>query len=183
MKRRLASLLLALAIMLALPAAFAADSRIESAEYKGFDILKLEFTHDCDWFASASIALTDMSGAEIPYTFIGGEDEEAYLRTETPIEGLELNLSFTLGETSQNLSFAAKAGVEYKFRGDQVHVDVEKEKCDFCGERGHDEDYCPERIDPSALPTDADQLARLFDIDRCDRCGGMGHDDDRCPNK
>lgn len=183
MNRKLAVLLAAALLTLMLSTAFAADARIESAEYKGFSILKLEFTRDCDWYKSASIALTDMSGAEIPYTFIGGEDEECYLRTETPIDGLELNLSFTLGETVQNLGFAAETGIEYKFKGDQVQAKVEKEKCDFCRERGHDEDYCPERIDPASLPTDIDELARRFDIDRCDRCGGMGHDDDRCPNK
>lgn len=183
MNRKLAVLLAAALIALMLPTAFAADARIESAEYKGYNILKLDFSRSCDWFASASIVLNDTTGAEIPYTFIGGEDEEAYLRTETSIDGLDLNLHFTLGETSQSLSFAAKTGVEYKFKGDQVYADVEKEKCDFCKDRGHDEDYCPERIDPAALPDDADGLARIFDIDRCDRCGGMGHDDDRCPNK
>lgn len=183
MNRKLAVLLAAMLIALMLPTALAADARIESAEYKGFHILKLEFTRDCDWFASASIVLTDVNGAEIPYEFIGGEDEEAYLRTGTDIEGLEVKVNFALGETSQSLGFAAQTGMEYRFQGDQVQARVEKESCDYCKERGHDDDYCPERIDAATLPTDADALARVFDIDRCDRCGGMGHDDDRCPNK
>ena len=182
MKRKLAALLTALILVLSFTA-FAADSRVESVEYKGFGILKIDFTRDCDWYAASAIALTDMSGAEIPYTFIGGEEEECYLRADAPIEGTDVNLSLTLGETNQNLTFTAKAGVEYDFRGDNVNVKIEKEKCDFCRQPGHDEDYCPERIDASNLPTDPDSLARLFDIDRCDRCGGIGHDDDRCPGK
>lgn len=182
MKGKIIALLLALVLAFALPLAFAADSRIEGVEYKGFGILKLDFTRDCDWYTSAGITLRDMSGAEIPYTFIGGEEEEAYLRAEG-IEGKDLTLDFTLGETSQSLDFTAVTGTEYNFRGDKVKVEIEKERCDRCGEPGHDEDYCPERIDAAALPEDAAELARIFDIDRCDRCGGMGHDDDRCPNR
>lgn len=183
MKGKLAALLIAFLLAFALPMAFAADSRIESVEYEGFGIVKLEFTRDCDWFTSAKIALSDEAGAEIPYVFIGGEDEECYLRAETIADGAKLNLAFQLEGTSQNLSFAADTGVEYRVKGDDTTPRNEDDDCDRCRSRGHDEDFCPERIDAASLPDDPAELARIFDIERCDRCGGMGHDDDRCPNR
>ena len=183
MKGKIIALLLALLLAFALPLAFAADSRIEEIEYKGFGILKLDFNRGCDWFASAEIALTDDSGTEVPYTFIGGEDEECYLRAETLQDGASVNLAFRLGETVQNLRFNAETGVNYRVKGDDVSARSDNERCDFCRESGHDEEYCPGRIDPATLSGDPDALARIFDIDRCDFCRGMGHDDDRCPER
>jgi len=184
MKGKLAALFLALILTLSLPTAFAADSRIESVEYKGFGILKIEFTRDCDWYASSVITLTDTSGTEIPYVFLGGEAEESYLRAETLTEDTEFSLDFTLGETRQNISLRAETGTKFKVDANgNTKERKEDDRCDLCRERGHDDDYCPQRIDANTLPTNPDELARLFDIDRCERCGGMGHDDDRCTGR
>ena len=38
-----------------------------------------------------------------------------------------------------------------------------QERCDECGQTGHDDDHCPN--------------------ERCDECGKYGHDDDHCPNQ
>lgn len=185
MKGRLAALLIALILAFALPMAFADDSRIESIEYKGFGILKIEFLRDCDWYTSAEIGLTDGDGNALAYVYIGGEAEECYLRAEALKEGSPVNLSFRMGQNSQSLSFTAETGLEHKVKADGTILrrDKDGEACDFCKLRGHDEDFCPERIDASSLSDDPAELARLFDIDRCDFCGGMGHDDERCPER
>lgn len=184
MKGKFAALFLALILTLALPVAFAADSRVESVEYEGFGILKIEFTRDCDWYASSTITLTDSTGADVPYVFIGGEDEEAYLRAETIVEGADYTVGFRLGGTEQSIAIKATSGVDFNVnKNGEVKERKENDRCDLCKSTEHDDDYCTERIDAQTLPTNPDELARLFDIERCDRCGGMGHDDDRCPNK
>ena len=184
MKRKLAALLLALILTLALPVAFAADSRIESVEYEGFGILKIEFTQDCDWYASSTITLTDANGADVPFVFIGGEAKECYLRAESIANGAPYTLDFALEGTEQSVALCADTAAEFRLDANgEVKERARDEKCDLCGNRGHDDDFCPERVDAENLPSDPDALAKLFDIDRCDRCGGMGHDDDHCPGK
>lgn len=184
MKGKLAALLLALILTLALPVAFAADSRIENVEYEGFGILKIEFTHDCDWYASSTVTLTDSNGADVPFTFIGGEAEECYLRAESIVDGAPYTLDFALEGTEQSVALRADTAVEFRVdTNGNVKERTRDEECDLCGSLGHDDDFCPERVDADHLPSDPDALAKLFDIDRCDRCGGMGHDDDRCPGK
>ena len=184
MKRRTISLLLALVLTLTTGAALAAgDARVESVEYMGFGIIELDFSWDCDWYGSATISLADASGAEVPFEAIGGESDNAYLYASTLADGAACTLNFALGATEQSVSFEAVTGTEYNVRADgSVNPRVENERCDFCGQSGHDEDYSPERVDANNLPADPDDLARLFDIDRCERCGGIGHDDDNCPN-
>ena len=184
MKGKLAALFLALILTLALPVAFAADSRVESVEYEGFGILKIEFTRDCDWYASSTITLTDSTGADVPYVFIGGEAEEAYLRAETIAEGGDYTVGFSLGGAEQSIAVKATSGVEFKVDANGgVTERKENDRCDLCKSTEHDDDFCTERIDANTLPTNPDELAKLFDIDRCERGGGMGHDVDRCPGK
>ena len=181
MMKRLFSATLALAMIFALGAALAADVRMESIEYKGFGILKIEFSRDCEWHPGASFTLTDESGAAIPVEPFGGDEEEAYLYAPEITDGAVYSLLLTLEGTEQSASFTADSALEYRInKSGEVNVREDKEKCDFCRERGHDEDYCPERVNPGDIPADPEGLAWYFDIDLCDRCGGFGHDDDRC---
>ena len=181
MKKCIALTLTLILAIVAGTALAAPDTSVESVEYMGFGIVEIDFTRDCDWYPTATIALTDASGEELPVEIIGGEADNCYLRADVT-DGAALTLRFALGGTDQTVDFEAVTGTEYNVRNGSVSPRVDKEKCDFCGKSGHDEDYCPERIDASNLPEDPDALARMFDIDRCERCGGIGHDDDHCPN-
>lgn len=182
--KKFIALSLALLLVIAATTALAApDARVEKVEYMGFGIVELEFSYDCDWFQSAVIKLTDADGAELPFQIVGGEEENCFLRAATLADGANCKLDFALGGTAQSIAFDAVTGTEYYVRADDtVNPRVENDRCDFCGQVGHDEDYCPERIDANNIPDDIDALARMFDIDRCERCNGIGHDDDRCPN-
>ena len=181
MKKNIFTVTLALLLALALPAAFAADARIEELEHKGFGVLKLEFSRDCTWYEEGRFTLSS-DGAEVPFDILAGEEEDAWLYAPALSEGGNFALNFTLGETSQTLSFEALTGVKYVvYRDGEVIARADDDRCDFCRERGHDEDFCPERIDPAEIPADPRDVARYFDIDDfCERCGGIGHDDDRC---
>ena len=55
------------------------------------------------------------------------------------------------------------------------------QRCDECGEYGHDDDDCPnERCDEcGGYGHDDDDCPN----ERCDECGEYGHDDDDCPNR
>lgn len=184
MKKFLA-LTLTLILTLAAATAFAADARVESVEYMGFGIVELDFTWDCDWYQNGTITLTDANGAELPVLIVGGEAENCYLRSTGITDGGACTVNFTLGGTTQSISFDAVTGTEYYVRNDDsVNPRQDNDRCDICRQPGHDEDYCPQRIDAASIPDDdADAIARMFDIDRCERCGGIGHDDDRCPNR
>lgn len=183
MKKTIA-LILTLILALTAGTALAADARVESVEYMGFGVVELEFSWDCDWYQSATISLVDAGGAELPFVIIGGEEENCFLRAADLADGAACTLNFALGGESQSIAFDAVTGTEYFVRNDNsVNPRVENDRCDFCHQAGHDEDFCPERIDASKLTDDPDELARIFDIDRCERCGGIGHDDDHCPNR
>lgn len=184
MKKALISLLLTLCLALAPLTALADAARIESLEYKGFGVLELEFTKDCDWYASANLALSDAQGAVLSHIVIGGEEDNCYLRAEALQPEENYVLAFSLEGVEQEIPFQCVSGVEYKIGKDgEVAARTDDEDCDNCSAVGHDEEFCPERIDAAALPEDPDALARIFDIDRCDDCGGIGHDDDHCPNR
>ena len=89
----------------------------------------------------------------------------------TDVDGMPLN--FKVYENSEVNAFACADG--------SVRVKVDGEKCDLCGQSGHDDDFCPTRGTEDVLSGDADALARFFDIDRCERCNGIGHDEEHCP--
>ena len=184
MKKRLIAALLALTLALALPAALAADTRIESLEYKGFGVIKVEFTRETQWNPGATFTLTDGSNTAVTATPFASEDEEAYLYAPDIADGAAYTLQFTLGATDQTIPFTADTALDHRIsKSDEVTAREDKEKCDFCRTPGHDEDFCPERINPGDVPTDISGLAWYFDIDElCERCRGFGHDDERCPN-
>ena len=183
MKKSIA-LLLTLLLTLTAGTALAADARVESVEYMGFGIVEIDFSRDCDWYDAATITLADASGAELPIEYVAGEGDNCYLRAADLADNAACTLNFALGATEQSIDFEAVTGTEYNVRSNGgVNPRVDKERCDFCGEPGHDEDFCPERFSADEIPDDPDQLARMFDLDRCERCGGIGHDDDRCPNR
>lgn len=184
MTKRLVALFLTLMFALSLSAAFAAETGLESVEYKGFGIFEIEFTSDCDWYASSTIALKDDSGEALPFAIIGGEGDDCYLRAENIEAGAAYTLEFSMNGAEWNVALRADTGIEFKLdKNGNVREEKENDACDWCGSVGHDDDFCPTRIDETELPEDADALARLFDLDRCDRCGGIGHDDDICPGK
>lgn len=185
MKKKGFAALLALILVLGLAASAAAkpDQGIKSLEYKGFGVIKAELERKADWYNEAKITLTTKDGSELDWVYLGGDDEEFYLRSKELADGDACTLQFSLGDANQNITFDCNTGVEYRIKADgSVDPRKEDDDCDFCRSRGHDEDFCPERIDEANLPEDADSLARIFNIERCDRCNGMGHDDDRCPN-
>lgn len=174
---------LTLILALALPTALAADTRIESLEYKGYGILKLEFNRDVAWYPGAVFTLSDEL-IELSITPFAGEEEDAYLYAPEIADGGAYTLSFTLGSVSQSIPFTADTSLEYKInKSGEMKTRTDKERCDFCRETGHDEDFCPERVSVGDIPADLEGMAWYFDIDEfCERCGGFGHDDDRCPN-
>lgn len=184
MKKRLFAVLLVLSLVLSLSTAMAADSRIESLEYKGYGILKVEFNRDTDWYPAAVFTLSD-GFVEIGITPFAGEEDDAYLYAPEILSGGEYTLSFTLGTTDQTIPFTADTSLEYKInKSGELKTKVDKERCDFCRESGHDEDFCPESVNAGDIPSDLEGLAWYFDIDEfCEDCGGIGHDDDRCPNR
>lgn len=184
MKKKITILLLTLCLTIAPMTALAAGARVESLEYEGFGVLKLDFSRDCDWYESAAIKLTGADGAELPVLILGGEEEDCYLRAKDMQLGQSYTLSFSLDGETQEIPFECKSATEYlvNVRG-EVSERPERDDCDFCRSLEHDEDFCPERIDAANLPDDdADELARIFGIERCERCGGIGHDEDRCRN-
>ena len=183
MKKTIIPCILALALILSTAlAASASSARIEEVEYMGFGIVKAELSRDCDWYASAAVTLTDASGNAVAYEFIGGEAEEIYLRAADIIDGGAYTLGFSLNGVEQSIRFDATTGQSCKVANDgQLSVKVDRELCELCGKSGHDDDFCPTRVTEEVLSSDADALARFFDIDRCERCNGIGHDDDHCP--
>lgn len=183
MKKTIIACILALALILSSALTASATSAwIEEVEYMGFGIVKAEFSRDCDWYTSADLALTDASGNAVAFDFIGGEADELYLRAAEIIDGGAYSLRFSLNGAKQAIRFDATTGQSCKIAADgSVSVKVDREKCDVCGQTGHDDDFCPTRVTEEALSGDADALARFFDIDRCERCNGIGHDDDACP--
>ena len=184
MKKTIIAIALTLALILTAVTAFAADSRIEEIEYKGFGIVKVDLTRDCDWYTSADVTLTDAAGNAIAYDYIGGEEDDIYLRATEIQDGAAYTLRFALGGTDQSIAFDATTGQSCKVSAnDQVTVKVDKEKCDVCGQTGHDDDFCPTRVTEDVLNGDPIAMARFLDIDLCDRCNGIGHDDAHCPNK
>jgi len=185
MKRRTA-ILLVLTLILALPTAFANTGvRIESLEYKGFGVIEVDFSRETSWHPDAVFTLTDALGERIEITPFAGEDENAFLYAPGIVDGADYRLQMVFGSIDQSVDFTASTGTEYRInKNDEVSAREDKEKCDFCRERGHDEDFCPERINPGDIPSDLDGLAWYFDVDDfCDRCGGFGHDDDNCRNR
>lgn len=183
MKKTIIACILALALILSSAlAASATSARIEEVEYMGFGIVKAELSRDCDWYTSAGLALTDASGNAVAFDFIGGEADELYLRAAEIIDGGAYSLRFSLNGVEQAVRFDATTGQSCKIAADgSVSVKVDREKCDVCGQTGHDDDFCPTRVTEEVLSGDADALARFFDIDRCECCNGIGHDDDACP--
>lgn len=183
MKKTIIACILVLALILSSALASSASSaRIEEIEYKGFGIVKAELSRDCDWYASAAVTLTDASGNAVPFEFIGGEEDDLYLRAADIIDGGAYTLAFSLNGVDQAIRFDAATGQSCKIAADgSVSVKVDREKCDVCGQTGHDDDFCPTRVTAEILNGDADALARFFDIDRCERCNGIGHDGEACP--
>ena len=183
MKKIIIACILALALILSSAlATSAASPRIEEIEYMGFGIVKAELRRDCDWYSSAAVTLTDASGNAVAFEFIGGEEDEIYLRAAEIADGSAYTLAFSLNGAEQSVRFDATTGQSCKIAADgSVSVKVDREKCDVCGKSGHDDDVCPTRVTEDVLSGDADALARVFDIDRCERCNGIGHDDEGCP--
>lgn len=183
MKKTIIACILALALILSTAlAASATSARIEEVEYMGFGIVKAELSRDCDWYASANVTLSDASGNAVAFGCIGGEAEEIYLRAADIVDGGAYSLSFSLNGVEQAIRFDATTGQSCKIAADgSVSIKVDREKCDVCGQTGHDDDFCPTRVTGDVLNGDADALARFFDIDRCERCNGIGHDDETCP--
>lgn len=165
MKKTISIVALILMCISLLAGASAAGTRIEEVEYKGFGIVKIDFTRDCKWYPDAQFVMTDVNGGPIEAAVIGGEEDEAYLFIRDLPENVEYNLTFTLGETVQELSFTAVTGAEYRFTADGVTAIVDNDRCDYCGDVGHDDDYCPKAFAGVELPDDAAQLCRMFDID------------------
>lgn len=183
MKKTIIACILALALILSSAlAASATSARIEEVEYMGFGIVKAELSRDCDWYISADLTLTDASGNAVAFDFIGGEADELYLRAAEIVDGGAYSLRFSLNGAEQAVRFDATTGQSCKIAADgSVSVKVDREKCDVCGQTGHDDDFCPTRVTEEILSGDADALAHFFDIDRCECCNGIGHDDDACP--
>ena len=184
MKKRFFAAVLALALSFVFTGAFAADTTVESLEYKGFGVLKVEFSRDVSWYPDAVFTLTDSASLPVTVTPFAGEEEDAYLYAPDILDGGAYTLSFSLGSSSQTIPFEANASLEYKInKSGEIISREDKDRCDFCRESGHDDDFCPDRVNPGDIPADLDGLAWYFDIDEfCERCGGFGHDDDRCPN-
>lgn len=184
MKKRIFAALLALTLIFALPCALAAGARVESLEYKGFGVLEVELNMDCAWYPGAQFSLTNAEGAQIAVTPFGGDEEEAYLYAPEIIDGGAYSLRFALDEVEQSIAFTADTAEKYRVSaGGELIALKNDERCDFCRAPGHNEDFCPERIDSAQLPDDLAALARLFDVELCERCGGFGHDEDRCTGK
>ena len=186
MKKTIIATILTLALILAAVTAFAATtgtaSRMEEIEYKGFGIVKAELTRDCDWYASAAVTLTDADGNALNFDFIGGEEDDLYLRAADIVDGASYTLSFALEGAEQRIAFDAVTGQSCKIAtDDSVSVKVDKEKCDVCGQTGHDDDFCPTRVTEEVLNGDPAAMARFLDIELCERCGGIGHDEENCP--
>lgn len=183
MKKRIFAIVLTLSLVLSM-SAFAADSRVESLEYKGFGILKLEFNHDTNWYPAAEFTLSD-GFTSLTVTAFAGEEDDAYLYAPEIIDGGDYSLGFTLGNTVQTIPFTADPSIEVKInKNGELKTKVDKDRCDFCDVSGHDEDFCPERVNPGDIPADLGGMAWYFDIDEfCERCGGIGHDDDDCLNR
>lgn len=184
--KRLTAIFLALTLILALPAAFASTGvRLESLEYKGFGVIEVEFSRETSWYPDATFTMTGLLGEAVEITPFAGEDENAYLYAPGIVDGGSYSLQMVFGAVEQRIDFTAVTGTEYRInKNDAVTTREDKEKCDFCRERGHDEDFCPERINPGDIPSDPEGLAWYFDVDDfCDRCGGFGHDDDNCKNR
>ena len=182
MKKTIIACILALALILSSAlAASATSARIEEVEYMGFGIVKAELSRDCDWYASADVTLADASGNALSFAYLGGEEDEIYLRAAEIVDGGAYTLAFSLNGADQSVRFDATTGQSCKIAADgSVSVKMDREKCDVCGQTGHDDDFCPTRVTEEVLSGDADALARFFDIDRCERCNGIGHDDDHC---
>ena len=179
MKKIIIASILVLALIL--PTAFASSVQIDEIEYMGFGVVRAELSRDCDWYASADVTLSDASGNAVAYEFLGGEADEIYLRAADVIDGGAYTLGFALNGVDQAIRFDATTGQSCKISaGGQLSVKADRENCDVCGKSGHDDDFCPTRVNAEILSGDADALARFFDIDRCERCNGIGHDDDHC---
>lgn len=184
MKKRFIAVLLTLSLILSLGMAQASDSRIESLEYKGFGVLKLEFNRDTNWYPAADFSLSDGFN-QLSITILAGEEDDAYLYIPEITDGAEYSLIFRLGVTEQTIPFTADSSIEYKInKNGELKTKVDKDRCDFCREPGHDDDFCPEQVNPGDIPSDPEGIAWYFDIDEfCERCGGIGHDDDACPGR
>ena len=181
MKKRFFSALLALTLMFAF-AAFAADLRVESLEYKGFGVLKVEFNRDCSWYPDAAFTLTGSDPLPLTATPFAGEEEEAWLYVPEIVDGGAYSLRFTFGTVEQVIDFTADTSLEYKInKSGELKTKTDNDRCDYCHETGHDEDFCPNYVNRGDIPADLEGLAWYFDIDDfCERCGGFGHDDDNC---
>ena len=128
MKKTISIVALILMCISLLAGASAAGARIEEVEYKGFGIVKVDFTKDCAWYPDARFSMTDMNGNPVELTVIGGEEDEAYLFSRDLPENVEYNLTFVLGETEQEVSFTAVTGTEFRFTANGVTAVADKER-------------------------------------------------------
>ncbi len=199
--------LLALAVP-ALAENTAAQARIASVEYKGFGIVEVDFTGDCDWQSGSAFTLTDGDGNALLYDVLGGDEDECYLQVTDLVE----NAACVLGLNGQNVGFQTVTGREYVLDlDDQIHLIYNMEPCDWCNSTAHDDDYCPEHwagkefvwtwqpnagtttqtaaTSTTASATKAPAKAAATTAPQatsapwCDECYEYGHYESNCPNE
>lgn len=184
MKKKITILLLTLCLTIAPMTALAAGARVESLEYEGFGVLKLDFSRDCDWYESAAIKLTGADGAELPVLILGGEEEDCYLRAKDMQLGQSYTLSFSLDGETQEIPFECKSATEYlvNVRG-EVSERPERDDCDFCRSLEHERGLLPgaHRRRESAETTRTSWRASSASS-AASAAAASGHDEDRCRN-
>lgn len=164
--KKIGSVLVLMLMCLAMATvALAAGTRIEEIQYKGFGVIRIDFTRDCRWYPDAKFTLRGADAEPYDAIVLGGEEDEAYLFVRDLPENAEYDLIFELDGEIRELSFTAVTGTEFHFGPNGITEIIDNDRCDICREVGHDDDFCPKRFGNVELPEDPAQLARMFDID------------------
>lgn len=205
-------LMVLLAALLLLTCAALADTHqvgIEETEYLGVNVFKVTVYGLSD---EITFEVKDASGSAVTIQTARHERDEYYITLGADAVGEYTLTIYDIAVSTDIRTYTASMRAEYGTENivwcddcgtshgydacpRDTRDDDRYERCDICGQTGHDDDVCPKASGvpgqayptpmPSAYPTPMPASEQDDDdrYERCDICGEIGHDDDVCPNR